>query len=236
MKRVNNKNSNQRRARKGKNAAGQNRGMNTQNSYVAPLRTTQLGFPDRMETTLSFFSAPSFAPITGASAFAFRYTPSSAFDVEPLLGGITMPGFDEFAAVYASYRVLSSRIVVKMAGLSTSPVTLIVLPLNLDPGAAPTVGTIISWRGQPYAKSKLVGSQGSPAVTIVHEMTTAKMFGSNMVLADDNFAALVTASPANNWYWAVAIYQNVVFASNPVIADVQVLVNVQFYDRKYLVT
>lgn len=211
-------------------------GRDSQNNYVAPLRTTQLGFPDRMATTLSFFSAPSFAPIVGASAYSYRFQPSSAFDVEPLIGGLTMPGFDEFAAVYASYRVLGSRIRVKMSGIGVTPVTVIVLPLNADPTATPTTATIISWRGQPYAISKLTGSAGSPSIEIEHSMTTAKMFGSDMVLSDDNFAALVTASPVNNWYWAVGIYQNFVFVAQPVVSDIQILVDVQFYDRKYLVT
>jgi len=213
-----------------------NQGSNTQNNYVAPLRTTLLGFPDRMATTLSFFSAPSFAPIIGVSAYSYRYQPSAAQDVEPLLGGITMPGFDEFAQVYSSYRVLGSRIKCKVSGIGVTPVTVIVLPLNADPGATPTAAQIISWRGQPYAMSKLTGSAGSPAIEIENSMTTAKIFGSNMVESDDNFAALVSTVPVNNWFWAIGIYQNFVFVAQPVVSDIQVLVDVQFYDRKYLIT
>jgi hypothetical protein len=189
-----------------------------------------------MATTLSFFAAPSFAPIVGASSYSYRYQPTGAQDVDPALGGITMPGFDEFALVYASYRVLGSRIKCKLSGISTTPVTVIVVPLNADPGATPTVATIISWRGQPYAISKLTGSAGSPAIEIENSMTTAKMFGSNMVLSDDNFAALVSTVPVNNWFWAIGIYQNFVFAAQPVVSDIQILVDVQFYDRKYLAT
>jgi hypothetical protein len=189
-----------------------------------------------MSTTLSFFAAPSFAPIVGSSAYAYRWQPSAAFDVEPLIGGITMPGFDEFALVYASYRVLRSKIIVKVSGIGVTPVTVIVLPLNADPTATPSAATIISWRGQPYCKSKLCGSAGSPAVTITSTMTTAKMFGSNMVLTDDAFAALVSTIPTNNWFWAVGIYQNFVFTAQPVVSDIQILVDVEFYDRKYLVT
>jgi hypothetical protein len=224
--------------RRGNNSRGGrlNQGRDSQDNYVAPLRTTQLGFPDRMATTLSFFSAPSFAPVVGASAYAYRYAPSNAFDVDPLLGGVTMPGFDEFANVYASYRVLGSRIKVKCTGIGTAGATIMVLPLNADPGAVVSAATIISWRGQPYCKSKLAGATGSPAIEINNEMTTAKIYASDMVLSDDNFAALVTTAPVNNWYWAVGLYQNFVFATQPVVTDVQILVDVQFYDRKYLVT
>jgi len=211
-------------------------GRNAQTNYIAPLRTTQLGFPDRMATTLSFFAAPSFAPIVGGSSYSYRYQPSGAQDVDPALGGITMPGFDEFSTVYASYRVLGSRIKVKISSVFTAPVTVVVLPLNADPGATTTTATVIAWRGQPYCVSRLTGTAGSPCIEIDNSMTTAKIFGTDMVLSDDNFAALVTTVPVNNWFWAIGIYQNFIFSAQPIAADIQILVDVQFYDRKYLAT
>lgn len=229
----NNKLSKKRRTRKNGGSAGEE-GWGSQTNWVNRSRP-MVGFPDRMITTLKFFSAP-IPALVGLSSAAFRYTPTNAFDVEPLLGGITMPGFDEFAAVYASYRVLASRITVKVVGASISPLTVIVLPLNADPGASPAVATIIAWRSSPYAKAMMVGTGGSPAVTIQNSMTTAKIYGSNSVTLDDSFASLVTTGPINNWYWAIGFYQNVVFAANPVYTDIQIEVDVQFYDRKFLQT
>jgi hypothetical protein len=189
-----------------------------------------------MFTTLSFFAAPSYAPIVGASAYSYRWQPTAAFDVEPLLGGITMPGYDEFAAVYGSYRVRGSRIIVKMTGIGALGATIIVVPLNADPGATPTAATMIAWRSNPYAKSAMVGNSGSHPSTIKHSMTTAKLFGSNMVETDDSFASLVSTIPTNNWWWAVALYQNFVYAAQPVLSDIQILCDIEFYDRKFLIT
>ena len=191
--------------------------------------------PDRLRTRLRFWQANSLN-LSVTSVGSLRFQPSAAFDIDPTVGGTTMAGFNELAALYLSYRVKSSRIKVELANTSPdSIVNLTVVPRNTDPGATPTSGSIIAAREQPYAKNKTSPPLGGPLVTITSTMSTKKMFGNPMTDFDDNFAALVTTVPVNNWFWWVSVYSLATIPStDPVLLNVFIEVDIEFYDRAYL--
>ncbi len=205
---------------------------NEQTNWV--LKTPRLkAFPDRMITTLRFWEQQS--PNWSAESFKFFiYRGTSVFDPRVALGGLSADGFDQYALIYNTYRVLKSRILLKMANSAAGavPFTLIVVPLNLDPGS-PSGVTVISWANQSYASIK-IGGLTTPC-SISSAMTTSRMYGSEAVNVDDNFSSLVSTNPNNNWFWSIGVYSNVsVTATSPVLLDIVVEYDVQFYDRAVL--
>jgi hypothetical protein len=170
-------------------------------------------------------------------AVSIRLRPSAAFDIDPLLGGTSMPGFTELAALYATYRVTWSRIRVKFTPGSntTTPVLVCLVPLNVDLGSTPSATTLVSLPDQTYAKSAVLGLPGSPTIELSSEMTTDKIYGSPMVFVDDNFASLVTTVPTNNWFWNISGLTSVILgAAQTYYIEFVVEVGVEFYDRKQL--
>lgn len=205
---------------------------NTNTNSPGQFRTLNLVFPPRMLLKMRYFSYQAFT-MTGGN-FNYRWRPTAAFDVDPALGGTSMAGFAEMAAQYATYRVIASRISVSVANPSaTTPMTVVVLPTNADPGSAFGAANIIAATGNPYAKTKITGLLGSPPTVIRLSMTTQKMFGDSAVLYDHNFSSLVTTVPSNNWFWNVCLLSQAAIATAPIVT-VTIEVDTEFFDRTFL--
>jgi len=189
--------------------------------------------PDRYRTTLRFFKIISFN-FTGTFTQVARFRPSAAFDVDPLVASTSMAGFVELAALYTTYRVLSSKIRVEVVTTSVAnPVMMVVVPTNTDPGGAVSTAYALSSRENPYSRSKMTGLSGAPPSVLASTMSTEKIYGSKAALFDDNFSALVTGNPNNNWYWAI-IGLSSVFDPNLTWLQVTINVDCEFYDRSFL--
>lgn len=202
-----------------------------QTNWINPRGNMMFGFPDRMITTLRFWEQnfPSWA----AETFKiYSYRGTSVFDPRTAAGGTQPEGFDLFALVYSSYRVLSSRCKIEISSNSTgiAPMTLILAPLNADPTGA-SAANVVAFADNPYAKQKMF-NPGGPPQSLSCRMTAARVFGSEMVNSDDNFASLVSTNPTNNFFWAVAMYITAALtATQPFALNVMIEYDVQFYDR-----
>jgi hypothetical protein len=194
--------------------------------------------PDRLYTKLVFSGSNTATILAASNSVAVRFRPSSAFDVDPTIGGTTMPGFTELGLLYSSYRVTSSRIIVKSVLGTSSPAgtpTCVVLPLNLDPGGSPSAATVVSWPGNPFSNYKLLPTTGATVTTQVCSMSTEKIFGSKAVYFDDNYTALVSASPVLNWYWAIGFVISPSVASNVSVAySIEIESGIEFFERKQM--
>jgi len=187
----------------------------------------------QMNMKLKFWANPSLSVAVNNQA-NYRYRPTAAFDIDPALGGTSMAGFAELAGFYNMYRVLASKISVTVANPSALyPITVIVIPMNADPTNAETAANVVASVGNPYAKTKQTGLLGSPPVVIENSMQTEIIYGDPQIFYDHNFASAVTTVPTNNWFWNVAIYVQTVFAT-AVILNVQITVDVEFFDRFFL--
>jgi len=207
----------------------------TANSLVKMPRSPQLIISDRIYTKLTFGGFANLTIAAATAVIARRYTPSAAYDVDPLVGSTAMPGFAEFAALYNLYRVTTSRITVEFANQSTSAIKVCVIPLNSDPGSAPSSAVVDFWMLNPYSKVKVLSPVGSPTEAIRSSMSTEKIFGSKAVYFDDTFAAQVTGIPNNNWFWAIGLQSPVVAAGNLLIAvNIVIDIGLEFYERKYV--
>jgi len=173
---------------------------------------------------------------TTASTAGSRYRPTSAFDIDPLLGSTATPGFAEYAAFYNFYRVTASKITVEFVNTSAAQgVTCVVAPLTSDPGASPTTAQVNSYLEQPYAKHRLVGTSGSPAAKFVIEMSTEKITGSKLIYFDDNWNSGTATTPINNWYWALGVIAPSTPAANQVVNIMfDIFIGCEFFGRKSL--
>jgi len=199
-----------------------------------PLTVSNI-MPDRLYTRLTYNGSKAFVTLTGASQVAYRWTPSAAYDIDPLLGSTTTVGYTEISAFYNNYRVLASTLKIQSATQATVGCTAVILPLNADPGATPSNAVVASWFNNPYNKRAVMRTAGSPTRVISRKMSTEKIYGSKTVYFDDNFASLTNTVPNNNWYWAVAtVYSGAVAANQTVLIEVDITIDVEFYSRKVL--
>jgi len=219
------------RQRRSKNREKQGARIREQTNWVNPRGNMMFGFPDRMITTLRFWEQnfPSWAAETFK---VISYRGTSVFDPRTAAGGTQPEGFDLFALVYSSYRVLASKCEIEICSNSTgvAPITIILVPLNADPTGA-SAAQVVSFVGNPYAKTKMF-SPGGPPQKLTCSMSDARIFGSEMVNSDDNFASLVSTNPVNNFFYAVCMYITAAYtATQPYALNVYLEYKVQFYDR-----
>lgn len=227
--------------RKNKNMSGVNQtnryvnhDLSVQKNTIPRSVTTVVA--DQMRVRLSYRGFTTLTITTLIQAISKRWTPSAAYDVDPVLGSTTVIGFSEWASLYGAYRVRSSKIVTKFSNTSTQPVVCIQLPSNVDPGATPSAATAGAFLNQPFSTNDLLGPTGCQKVVLENEMSTEKIYGSKMVHMDDNFAALTNAIPVNNWYWIVSCQVSTPPSSNiNITVMTDIWMDVDFYDRKSLV-
>jgi hypothetical protein len=203
---------------------------------VRLLPKRQLIVPDSKFVNLRYtdFSAETIAA-TG-QVFNRRFRPSSAYDVDPLLGNTSMPGFTEWASFYQNYVVTVSKCTVKLTpGGSSVPELIILLPTTLDLGSSPTVATVTSLTDQSYASSKMISTPGAPGITLESTMSSEKIFGSNRIYFDDQYQSLVTTSPSLNWYWNISgLSTSPVSSASTIYMETVMDIGVVFFNRKNL--
>jgi len=159
------------------------------------------------------------------------FRPTAAYDVDPTLGSTVTPGFQEWAAFYGSYRVLSSRIVIRATNPSNAvPVSVCIVPTNVFAGSSPSANYTNALKEQAYNKWKMIGLVGSPPITLSNQMTSEKIFGTKAVIFDDNFSALTNAIPANNWFWTIGLTAPST-VSQLIYLDISVIIDVEFFNR-----
>lgn len=205
------------------------------NTLVKIPKTVDFLFPDRQLIRLTY-NGFGLLTITTPNTYASkRYRPSGVYDVDPLLASTTVIGFNELAAIYANYRVVASKLNVKVSCSTDQPATLVALPLNADPGGSPSLAVVNSWYNNAYSKTDLIGAKGSPKAVVSCEMSSNKIFGSMMTAFDRDFQSAVGTVPVNNWYWAIGIVSGV---APPVTASYflqeTMTIDVEFFTRNRL--
>lgn len=163
--------------------------------------------PPSMITTLVFQST-SHSPLNnaGLTYASVRFRPTSAYDVDPTIGGTSMPGFNEMAGLYGKYRVLRFKTSVVFVNAEDFPLNAIVFPSNFDLGA--NYSQVQSQFGNSFAKYRYLSPKGGmDRATIVTPWLSARQIvGTDSVYLDDDYSANTNTSPTNNSYINVAIW------------------------------
>lgn len=188
--------------------------------------------PERLSVRLQFTEIYNVKNV-GFRDAAYVFRPSSAFDVDPALGGATAYGLTEYANFYSKYRVFASKITLQMTNTDLEGVTVGITPSTTNPGNNPS--DISPFISNPLTKFRTIGGfQGNSAGVLEHNMTTQRMSGV-ATTAEDGYSALVNANPVENWFWVISLVKGGVSTiTNGVSILVKIEMTVHFYDRKIL--
>jgi len=112
------------------------------------------------------------------------------------------------------------------------PLAVVTLPLNVDPGAAPSQATVQSWEMNPFSVVRTLSSAGGQDKTTIKQRVDCRTFvGAGIQRFDDSYAALVNANPANNIYHPFSIYSMGVVLSSGCFFNLRIALELEFYER-----
>lgn len=185
--------------------------------------------PTSVVTNLRFEVFDSIVGVaTGNSSIRFR---SSAFDVDPLLGSTTMPGFAELAAQYFYYRVILMGFSGTITNLDSQPYQVGFGFTNNDVGANNFVSGLF---GGKLCKTTLLSGKGGMDRAKIHQVCSSlRVVGSKQALTDDLYASLCTTNPSNMWYWNCGVQGQAVQTLGCLLAG-YFCMRVLFYESKPL--
>jgi len=195
--------------------------------------TRSLIVPDRIIVSLMFLDVTHGAiNSVGNNMASYRYRPTSAYDIDPILGGTSMPGFIEWTTFYNNYRVLGYAVEIMIENQEAFAVTAYTITLNTDPGAAPSLASVKGFLMQPYLINKDLSPKGGMDKCIIRKNIDCRSFvGSLINRFDDSYAAQYNASPTNNIYQQIGIYSQPNVFVNGVWFKVRFCLEVEFYER-----
>lgn len=187
--------------------------------------------PDEFITTLNYtftgvMSAAGAGTITNA-----QYRGNGLFDPEVALGGGQALGFDELAAFYNRYQVISSTCDVEYLPdpASADHVFLAITPID-EVGAVTGISQAIEL---PYSKHRYIAHNTQVSGKLRSTMTTKKKFGyKRLDTSQQNTCAPVTGDPTEEWYWNVALLSHGAAVAGRGI--IKTTYKVRFFDRKDL--
>jgi len=186
--------------------------------------------PAEMDVTLKFVSIKL---INGAAgAISVRFTPNAAYDVDPLLGSTSTPGFAEWAALYGYYRVVKVGYECEFSNLElTNPVLCYTHLSNTDGGL--TLSPVVI--GNALSKYSLCAVQngGKSTIRLSDVQTVATILGSDNVENDDNYRALTNGVPADLvWLNVGCSSMTGANLATGVSVFTVITMKIRFYDRK----
>jgi len=164
--------------------------------------------PPRLRTHLCYAVNKTLNNV-GGTAIGARFTPTFAYDVDPVLGSTSMPFFQELYAstttangMYRAYRCNWSEMTVYATNKEVFPITMILCPINFDPGATGSnTSTVMS---EPQSKIYPMGPlTGNSSVVGKIFGTTEVEGGIKYTEQIDTYTGIGTTAPNENFYMFV---------------------------------
>jgi len=185
--------------------------------------------PARMETRLTYQKTVAVAN-AGFTYANVRFTPTSAYDVDPTLGSTAMPGFSELSGIYRFYRVRSFVCRARFSNLDSATTgTVYICPTNIDPGAnaSPNQPYISNRRARTDIIGPLNGNGVSKALVVKAGPDT---YGGVVWTGQlDSYCAGVASTPTNNIYVAAGFQANTAMTSG-VNLDISITIRLEFFE------
>jgi len=177
-------------------------------------------FPDRTRTVLRWSQKRTLTATTGTPVIQ-QYAGNSVFDPDQGSGSTQPANFDDMALHYNRYRVYGSAIYI-YSQTTTFSLEMVLYPNNTVPSAS-----VENALAQPYSVASVSTSNGT---TLRSSASTLKIIGRNPATTDA-LSALVSADPADIWFWTLAY--NGLDAATTAVAQATVVIDydVEFFDR-----
>jgi len=191
--------------------------------------------PDQLDVPLMFREI---ARISSAiSSFSTKsYTPNAAYDVSPSVGSTETYGFDEYAALYSYYRVVSYKYEITACNSNSDAPQQSVMFYVLNTNTDPTVdgSRFDLYSTNPYCQSKLLSSFAGSATqhTFRGSHQVAKIAGDPTVETADSYRSLTTGLPSDRVWLTVGFEGFTSDLSLSLTLDVKIIMNVRFYSRE----
>jgi hypothetical protein len=188
-----------------------------------------LPFPDRMIVRLT---AEANATVTDIDTYQdLVVSGNSAFDPFAALGSAQPMFYDTLAALYDRYRVLGSQVRCNAqitSGATQCPMAGIVGPADQSTG----LPDYAAHSSLPYVRRNMTTALGTQKWLVSRRLSSAKIQGLSSVEYSDNESALISANPADGWYWHIAYLSNQ--STSTLAANVTIIwtADVEFYDRQ----
>jgi len=199
--------------------------VNTKDAFMAAAYYTKLKYVQRVGLIMS------------AGAVIQRlFRGNSLYDPDFNAGGGQPVGHATLSLLYAKYRVFGSKIkitsIVTDQGVGEGGYELALIPVNNGFGATPSPEDI---RMNPRGKFRICGNVGGGSKqTITHYTTTASIQGEKkiQVQVSDEDAAIVTADPADPWFWVIAAQPVDHSSTMNIVVYVEITYFAKYEDRR----
>jgi hypothetical protein len=163
------------------------------------------------------------------------FSPNGAYDVDPAVGSTETLGFDEYAAFYSYYRVVSYSYKLQVAANSgtADAITVYALNTNTQITGSPNLSLFAT---TAYCQTKMMGPYGNHAVIVLtgrHQV--AQILGSKVPETEDNYRALTTANPAD-LVWLTIGFESPTATNCACSWILDITMTTRFYGREYDLT
>jgi len=169
---------------------------------------------------------------TVGTVISKRYTPNAAYDVDPVLGSTSTPGFAEYAALYTYYRVHSYTLKIKFSNLDNLGISLYIVNSNTDPGTGGT--NYHNYAQSAFGKTFELAPfySGTGSVSLRQTVQVHKLLGMPTMQAD-SFRSVTTSIPSDLVYFGFGIYSNAgTNFANGISYTGTITMNTRFYSRQ----
>lgn len=202
-----------------------NKGRKRARNAIVNVPRSKLAFPQGMRTKLRFCQAVEFAPSTANTIVHYAYRANALTDPTATgTGGHQPRGFDQFMAVYRTYTVLGSKILVNFAyegydgpaaldtvtdpgtylvkqvrNVTSSPDSAALSPVmvGIHKGVTQLASGSVS---QTMEQDRTVWRPMAPsdgAVTVGSAMRTSEFFGKGSLVGAEGYTGNITSDPDN---------------------------------------
>jgi len=169
---------------------------------------------------------------TTGSLYLYQFRGNSVYDPDYTGAGGQAAGFDQWAAFFNEYTVISSSLEIEYISGQNYSVEVVTFPSYNVTSPASSLDA----SARPYAERSLQTGNGNATHKILRSsMSTAQMMGvrEEAILDDDQYGATVSTNPGSSaiWYWNI-VAQNV--SNTTTLNDcvrVHIIFDVLFHDR-----
>lgn len=185
--------------------------------------------PDELDVPLLFRDFRTV--VNGLSPVAAKtFHSNAAYDVDPALGSTETYGFDEYAALYSYYRVVSYSYEITVVNPTAYAMMVYVLNTNTDPTVAGSRFDLYSTN--PHCQSKLVSFQSPNVHTFRGRHTISQITGTPSTEMADSFRSVTTGVPSDLTWLTIAAECVSPALDITFSFDMKLTMKVRFYGRE----
>lgn len=192
-------------------------------------------FPDKMRCCLTYVERSVSVLVNSAAVSRQEFSGNSLFDPNFTGTGAQPEYFDQLAALYNRYRVYGSAVQVTLlpfnsAGSQTNVPADVVLVPTAQSLASATIETAAAIPRAQFRTS--TGNMSYENQTMFASASTHDILGVKDVEGADRLQALVSASPSEQWLWAIVAKTGSDVNTTSLYINIRISYDCEFYDRQ----